>query len=52
MLQNDSIFALDTVGTRYDTGSKIGYLKACIAYAMKDEEVREELQEFLKKIRD
>jgi UTP--glucose-1-phosphate uridylyltransferase len=52
MLQNDKIFALDTVGTRYDTGSKIGYLKACIAYAMKDEEVREELQAFLKKLTD
>ena len=50
MLQNDSIFALDTLGTRYDTGSKIGYLKACIAYAMKDEEVKDELQEFFKKI--
>ncbi len=50
MLSYDAIYALDTVGTRYDTGSKVGYLKACIAYGMKDEEVREELQAFLKNI--
>lgn len=50
LLKDDSIFALETRGTRYDTGSKIWYLKACIAYAMKDEEVKGELQEFLKNI--
>lgn len=52
MLHHDNIYALDTLGIRYDTGNKIGYLKACIAYAMKDEELREELQVFLKNISD
>lgn len=49
MLQEDSLYALETQGTRYDTGSKIWYLKACIAYAMKDEEVVKEMKDFFKK---
>lgn len=48
MLADRDIYGLEVEGTRYDTGSKIGYLKACIAYAMKDEDLAEELQEFLK----
>ena len=52
MLQHDTIFAIDTLWTRYDTGSKIGYLKACIAYGMKDEEVKDELQAFLQDMGD
>lgn len=50
MLENRDIYGLEVEGIRYDTGSKIGYLKACIAFAMKDEELSWELQEFLKDI--
>lgn len=50
MLENRDIYGLEVEGIRYDTGSKIGYLKACIAFAMKDEELAWELQEFLKDI--
>ena len=50
LLEKDTIYALDTQGTRYDTGSKVGYLKACIAYAMKDAELAGEMKEFLKNI--
>jgi UTP--glucose-1-phosphate uridylyltransferase len=39
---------LEVEGTRYDTGSKIGYLKACIWYALKENELREELLDFMK----
>lgn len=48
MLADRDIYGLEVEGIRYDTGSKIGYLKACIAYAMKDEDLAEELQAFLK----
>ncbi|MCH8518801.1 UTP--glucose-1-phosphate uridylyltransferase [Candidatus Gracilibacteria bacterium] len=52
LLQDSTLYALDTQGTRYDTGSKAGYLKACITYAMKDEELAGEMKEFLKDILD
>jgi len=48
MQQHRDIYGLQVQGTRYDTGSKIGYLKACIAYAMKDAEIKEEVQKFIK----
>ncbi len=36
---------------RYDTGSKIGFLKATVAYALKNDELREEFSEFLKELK-
>lgn len=41
------IYGFEVEGTRYDTGSKIGYLEACIAYAMKDPELAPEIQKFI-----
>ena len=46
--KTSDIFALQVQGERYDTGSKAGYLKACIAYAMKDEALWKEMKEFMK----
>lgn len=48
MNKNRDIYGLEVQGTRYDTGSKIGYLEACIAYAMKDPELKDELKKFIK----
>lgn len=50
MQRNRDIYGLQVQGTRYDTWSKIGYLKACIAYAMKDEKLKEELTDFLRNL--
>ncbi len=49
MNQEKNIYALKVQGERYDTGSKAWYLKACIAYAMKDEALGQELKKFMKK---
>lgn len=50
-MQKDSdIYGLEVKGTRYDTGSKTGYLKACIAYALKHDDLRDEMLDFMKKI--
>ncbi len=46
--KTSDIYALQVKGERYDTGSKAGYLKACIAYAMKDESLGKEVKEFMK----
>lgn len=42
------VFAYDFEGKRYDVGEKIGFVKTTIEFAMKDEELRGELLEFLK----
>ncbi len=47
MLWERDIYGVQVDGVRYDTGSKIGYLEACIAYAMKDSEIARELRDFL-----
>ena len=49
MLQDTSMYALNIIWDRYDTGSKIGYLKACVAYAMKDTSIQSDLKIFLEK---
>lgn len=40
--------AVDFVGTRYDMGSRLGYLKANIEYGLRDEELSNELKNYLK----
>jgi UTP--glucose-1-phosphate uridylyltransferase len=39
LLKKESVYAYEFEGTRYDCGSKIGYLKATVALGMKHEEV-------------
>jgi len=39
LLQEERILAYEFVGTRYDCGSKLGYLEATIAYGLKHPEV-------------
>ena len=43
------IYALEVEGTRYDTGTPWGLLQANMAFAQKDAELRERMQEFLQK---
>ena len=47
MLQHDTVLAYEFDGVRYDCGSKIGYLKATVQFALKHAEVKESFQEFL-----
>jgi UTP--glucose-1-phosphate uridylyltransferase len=37
-------------GTRYDMGDRFGYLKANIEYGLRDEELKEDLLNYLKEI--
>ncbi len=41
------LYAYRFDGQHYDAGSKLGFLKATIAFAMKDSELAEQLREFL-----
>ena len=46
------MLAYDFKGSRYDVGSKIGFLQANIEFGLRDESLKEELREYLKKLND
>lgn len=53
LLKEEPVTAFAFEGTRYDCGSKLGFLAATIAYALKRPEMREPFQAFLReKLRD
>ena len=43
------VFAYQFEGTRYDCGDKLGFIKANIEYALKNEKFGNELEEYLKR---
>jgi len=44
------VFAYDFEGVRHDVGEKFGFIKTTIEFALKNDELRDELLEYLKKI--
>ncbi len=50
LLQRESVSALPFRGVRYDCGSKLGYLQATVAYALKHKEVSGEFREYIRKL--
>jgi UTP--glucose-1-phosphate uridylyltransferase len=44
------VLACEFSGTRYDCGSKVGYLKANVAFALKHPEVAAELRKYMKAV--
>ncbi|PID86451.1 UTP--glucose-1-phosphate uridylyltransferase [Candidatus Gracilibacteria bacterium] len=48
MRREKDIYGVDIKGTRYDTGSKIGFLKATVSYALKRKDLKDEFKKFLK----
>jgi len=48
MLEDHPVFAYEFEGTRYDCGDKLGYIKANIEYALKDEKFGAELLDYIK----
>ena len=47
LLQEEAVLAYNFEGVRYDCGSKLGYLKATVEYALKHEELSESFREYL-----
>ncbi len=47
-VKNHPVYAKSIQGDRYDCGSKLGWLKANIAFAMEDKAYRSELKKFMK----
>ncbi|MDD3144932.1 MAG: UTP--glucose-1-phosphate uridylyltransferase [Candidatus Gracilibacteria bacterium] len=50
MRKEKDVYGVRVKGTRHDTGSKIGFLKATISYGLKNDEVKDDLKEFLKSL--
>jgi UTP--glucose-1-phosphate uridylyltransferase len=47
LLKTQDIYALEFNGTRYDCGSKLGYLQATIAYALQHNEIAPAFRAYL-----
>ncbi|MDQ8038814.1 MAG: UTP--glucose-1-phosphate uridylyltransferase GalU [Rickettsiella sp.] len=47
LLAYETMHAWEFEGTRYDCGSKLGYLQATIAYALKHPEIKKEIRTYL-----
>jgi UTP--glucose-1-phosphate uridylyltransferase len=47
MIQEQTVLAYEFEGTRYDCGSKIGYLKANVEFALKHPELAGEFRDYL-----
>jgi UTP--glucose-1-phosphate uridylyltransferase len=48
LLQDEPVLAYEYEGVRYDCGSKLGYLKATIEFALKHPELKDEFGSYLK----
>lgn len=48
LLKEESVIAYEYQGIRYDCGSKLGYLKATIEFALKHPELKDEFETYLK----
>lgn len=46
----DKVLAYDFIGERYDTGDKFGYIRANIEYALRHDNIKEELTEYIKEL--
>ena len=51
LINEEKMLAYRFKGTRYDCGSKLGYLKASVALALKHPEVREEFAAYLQSLK-
>lgn len=47
MAKDEAMYAYDFKGHRYDVGTKMGYLQANIEFALRNDEVKEELKAYL-----
>ena len=51
LLKNEEVYAYEFEGMRYDCGSKFGYMKASIQYALRDKDMKDNFYEYIKSIK-
>jgi UTP--glucose-1-phosphate uridylyltransferase len=52
LMEEESMYAYNFKGRRYDVGDKQGFLEATVEYALKDEELKENFMKYLLTIKD
>lgn len=50
LLKQQPMYAYEFEGVRYDTGTPLGWLKATIAFALKQSDIGQELREYLRQL--
>ncbi len=50
LLKEEKVFAYAFQGKRYDTGDKLGFLKATIEFALKRSDLGDRFREYLRRI--
>ena len=50
LLKQESVYSYKFVGDRFDCGSRMGFLKATIAYALERDDLRDRLKEYLAEV--
>lgn len=50
LLKRQPMYAYEFEGVRYDTGTPLGWLKATIAFALKQSDIGQELREYLRQL--
>ncbi|MCX5776523.1 MAG: UTP--glucose-1-phosphate uridylyltransferase GalU [Candidatus Firestonebacteria bacterium] len=50
LLKTKPVYAVKLNGKRYDTGDKLGYMKASLEYALRDKEIGGKLKKYLKTV--
>lgn len=48
--QSESVYAYDFIGTRYDVGEKLGFIKTTIDFALERPDLKYDLLEYLKQV--
>ena len=48
--RSNDLVAIEFEGTRYDMGSRLGYLKANVEFGLRDPELKEEFANYLKSL--
>lgn len=52
LAKEQAMYAYDFKGRRYDVGSKTGFIQANIEFALRREELREDMKEYLQRLHD
>jgi UTP--glucose-1-phosphate uridylyltransferase len=52
LAETENVYAYEYVGTRYDVGEKLGFIKTTLDFALKRDELREELIAYMKELLD
>ncbi|QRN86498.1 UTP--glucose-1-phosphate uridylyltransferase GalU [Clostridia bacterium] len=50
LMETQDVYAYEFIGKRYDTGDKLGYLKATVEFALNREEFRDEFYNYLEQL--